>query len=122
MKLQVKPLAMAFVVMSAISTVAIPQALADGHGAMIEKGKKVAEDRKKGNCFGCHMYAGAVLPGNGGPPLVAMKARYPDKAKLRAQIWDPTARNKNAAMPPMGKHGILTEEEIDAVTEWVYSL
>jgi sulfur-oxidizing protein SoxX len=121
MELQVKPLAMAVMVVSAISTVAIPQAFA-GDSAMIEKGKKVAEDRKKGNCFGCHSYAGAVLPGNIGPPLIAMKARYPDKAKLRAQIWDATVKNPHSAMPPFGKHKALTEAEIDAVTEWVYSL
>jgi len=122
MELQVKPLAMAIMVLSAISTVAIPQAVADNHGAMLEKGKKVAEDRKKGNCFACHQYAGAVLPGNIGPPLVAMKARFPDKAKLRAQIWDATAANPNSSMPPFGKYGSLTEEEVDAVTEWAHSL
>lgn len=121
MELQVKPLAMAVVVMAAFSTFAVPQVVA-GDAAMIKKGKMIAEDRKKGNCFGCHAYAGAVLPGNSAPPLVAMKARYPDKAKLRAQIWDPTVKNKYASMPPMGKHGILTEAEIDAVTEWVHSL
>jgi sulfur-oxidizing protein SoxX len=51
-----------------------------------------------------------------------MKARYPDKAKLRAQIWDATVKNPHSAMPPFGKHKALTEAEIDAVTEWVYSL
>lgn len=121
MELRVKPLAMAVMVIAAFSTMTMPHAVA-GDAKLIKKGKEVAENRKKGNCFGCHSYAGAVLPGNGGPPLVAMKARYPDKAKLRAQIWDPTAKNPNAAMPPMGKHGVLTEEEIDAVTEWVHSL
>ena len=121
MELQVKPLAMAVLVMSAFSTVSVPQAFAADE-AMIEKGKEVAEDRKKGNCFTCHQYAGAVLPGNIGPPLVAMKARFPDKAKLRAQIWDATAANPNSSMPPFGKHGALTPEEVDAVTEWAYSL
>jgi len=53
---------------------------------------------------------------------VAMKARYPDKAKLRAQIWDPTAKNPATIMPPFGKHEILTEDEIDAVVEWVWTL
>ena len=122
MELQVKPLAMAVMVMSAISIVAIPHAVADNHGAMVKKGKQIAEDRKKGNCFSCHQYAGAVLPGNIGPPLVAMKARFPDKAKLRAQIWDATAANPNSSMPPFGKHGALTAEEVDAITEWVYTL
>jgi sulfur-oxidizing protein SoxX len=51
-----------------------------------------------------------------------MKARFPDKKVLRAQIWDSTARNPATMMPPFGKHNILTEEQIDAVTEFVYSL
>lgn len=88
----------------------------------IADGKKVAFDRKKGNCLACHMMADGSLPGNIGPPLVAMKARFPDKAKLRAQIWDPTAVNPNTIMPPFGKHGILTEKEVDLITEFVYSL
>ena len=87
-----------------------------------EAGKKIAEDRKKGNCFACHSYEGAHLAGNIGPPLVAMKARFPDKAKLRAQIQDPTASNPHTSMPPFGKYEILSKEEIDNVTEWVYTL
>jgi sulfur-oxidizing protein SoxX len=90
--------------------------------ALVAEGKKIAENRKKGNCFACHDYKGAKLAGNIGPPLVAMKARFPDKAKLRAQIWDPTKRNPNTIMPPFGKHEILSEKEIDAVTEWVWTL
>ena len=89
---------------------------------MIADGKKVSFDRKKGNCLACHMIAGGESPANIGPPLIAMKARYPDKAKLRAQIWDPTAANPNTTMPPFGLHRILTDKEIDLVTEYVYSL
>jgi sulfur-oxidizing protein SoxX len=88
----------------------------------IADGKKVAFDRKKGNCLACHMMADGALPGNIGPPLIAMKARFPDKAKLRAQIWDPTAANPNTIMPPFGKHRILTEKEVDLITEFVYTL
>ncbi len=87
-----------------------------------DTGKKIAEDRKRGNCFTCHSYEGAHLAGNIGPPLVAMKARFPDKAKLHQQIADPTKANPNTVMPPFGKHNILTEEEIDHITEWVYTL
>jgi len=56
------------------------------------------------------------------PPLIAMSARYPDKAKLRAQIWDATAVNPASSMIPFGKHGVLTEQEIDKVTDFVYGL
>lgn len=88
----------------------------------ISDGKKVAFDRKKGNCLACHAIAGGSLPGNIGPPLIAMKARFPDKAKLRAQIWDSTATNPNTIMPPFGKHRILSEKEVDLVTEFIFTL
>jgi sulfur-oxidizing protein SoxX len=88
----------------------------------IADGKKVAFDRKKGNCMTCHIMVGATLAGNIGPPLVAMKARFPDKAKLRSQIWDATAKNPNTMMPPFGLHRILSEKEIDLVTVYIYSL
>ena len=90
--------------------------------ASAEEAKKIAENRKKGNCVSCHAYEGANMPGNAAPPLVAMKARYPDKAKLRAQIADPTKSNPNTIMPPFGKHGILSNKDIDAITEWVHTL
>ena len=61
----------------------------------VQKGKEVAFDRKKGNCLACHAMDDGSLPGNIGPPLVAMKARYPNKADLRAQIWDATVANPN---------------------------
>lgn len=81
----------------------------------------VAIDRKKGNCFICHNIAG-ISSGNVAPPLVSMKARFPDKAKLRAQVWDATALNPNTSMPPFGKHGILNEKEIDQVVEFLLTL
>lgn len=89
---------------------------------MVADGKKVAFDRKKGNCLSCHMIAGGELPGNIGPPLIAMKARFPNKAELRAQIWDSTVKNPNSIMPPFGKHQILSEKEVDLITEFIHSL
>ena len=89
---------------------------------VVEKGKEVAFDRKKGNCLACHAMDDGTLPGNIAPPLVSMKARYPDKAKLHDQIWDATVRNPNTIMPPFGRHRILSEEEIDEVVEYVYTL
>ena len=62
------------------------------------------------------------MPGNIGPPLVAMKARFPSKDRLRAQIYDPTQFNPGSAMPPFGKHKILTEDELNKVVEYVHTL
>lgn len=85
-------------------------------------GKEIAEDRKLGNCLACHFIQGATLTGNIAPPLLAMKARYPDIADLREQIWDSRVNNKNSVMPPFGAHKILTPEQVDRVTEYIHSL
>ena len=82
---------------------------AEGDGASAtEQGKAIAFDRKKGNCLACHQIEGGELPGNIGPPLVAMQARFPDKAKLRAQIWDPTKSNPNSPTKPQLSPPITT--------------
>lgn len=90
--------------------------------SVVDQGKEIAFDRTKGNCLSCHQVDGGELPGNIGPPLVAMQARFPDKAKLRAQIWDSTQANPNSMMPPFGRHKVLTEDEIDKVVEYIYTL
>lgn len=90
--------------------------------SVVDQGKEIAFDRTKGNCLSCHQITGGELPGDIGPPLVAMQARFPDKAKLRAQIWDSTKANPNSIMPPFGRHKILTADEIDKVVEYVYTL
>jgi sulfur-oxidizing protein SoxX len=88
----------------------------------IAKGKELAFDRKKGNCLACHQIEGGSLPGNIGPPLVAMKARFPDFNKLKTQITDARINNPNTIMPPFGPNYILTEQEINLVAEFVYTL
>jgi sulfur-oxidizing protein SoxX len=90
-----------------------------------ETGKDIAFNKSKGNCLACHgmpTVPDAESTGLYGPPLIAMSARYPDKAKLRAQIWDATVANPATTMPPFGKHGVLTEAEIDKVTDYIYGL
>ncbi|OOZ42646.1 sulfur oxidation c-type cytochrome SoxX [Solemya elarraichensis gill symbiont] len=105
----------------AVSLVPV-SSMAEGAKETIAKGKKLAYNRKLGNCLACHMMDDGVSPGDLGPPLVAMKARFPDPAKLRAQLEDPMAANPNTMMPPFGKHKILTADEIDAVIEYLYTL
>jgi sulfur-oxidizing protein SoxX len=110
------------VVVCALGALMIPAAssMAEEAQSAVEQGKELAFDRKKGNCLACHMIASGDLPGNIGPPLVAMAQRYPDKAKLRAQIWDATVANPHSSMPPFGRNLILSEKEIDLVTEFIY--
>ncbi len=62
------------------------------------------------------------LAGNNGPPLLAMKARFPDREVLFQQIWDPTKDDPNSFMPPFGKHGALTKTEINKIMDYLYTL
>lgn len=90
--------------------------------ARLEEGKALAFDRFKGNCLACHYVEGGELTGNYGPPLIAMKIRYPDRETLRAQIWDAAVKNPDTRMPPFGRNHILTEQEIELVTDFIQTL
>jgi len=98
---------------------------ADAQGDLadrIEQGKAITFDRMKGNCLACHFVEGGELTGNYGPPLIAMKVRYPDRDVLRAQISDAAVKNPDTRMPPFGRNRILTEAELDLVTDYIHSL
>ncbi len=94
----------------------------------VVKGWCVAINRRKGNCLACHTMTlnqwpeGLPPGGNIAPPLVAMKQRFPDKEKLRAQIWDATAINPKSVMPPFGKHKLITDEDIDNIVEFLLTI
>ena len=85
-------------------------------------GKELAFDKKKGNCLACHLITGGEQAGNVAPPLIAMKARFPDRAVLHAQISDPRGKNPDSMMPPFGPHGILSEKELDLVVDYIHGL
>jgi sulfur-oxidizing protein SoxX len=85
-------------------------------------GKQIAFDRKKGNCLACHAIDDGEMAGNIGPPLIVIKARFPDRAELKAQIWDATVKNKISIMPPFGKHHILSDTEIEKLIDYLYTL
>jgi sulfur-oxidizing protein SoxX len=89
---------------------------------VLEEGKTLAFTRKDGNCLACHVIEGGQYGGNIGPPLMMMKIRYPDKAVLRAQIWDASVRNAETSMPLFGKYGVLSESDLDKVVEYIHTL
>lgn len=104
------------------STVLPVTAAAEEGATPFSEGQEIAFTRSKGNCLACHMIIDGVSPGNIAPPLIAMKSRYPDKSKLRDQIWDPSVSNQETSMPLFGRHEILSESEIDKLLEYIYSL
>lgn len=96
--------------------------LAEETKTRIQEGKELAFSRSDGNCLACHMIDDGALPGNTAPPMVAMKQRFPDFEVLVNQISNPLERNPSSFMPPFGLHGILTEDEIRKVAEYLYTL
>jgi sulfur-oxidizing protein SoxX len=111
-----RTLALAFVIGA---TVSIPTAGAQSDAA---EGQKLAFDRAKGNCLSCHDIKGGDLPGTIGPALKDIKSRYPDRNDLVAILTDETKRNPQTAMPPFGRNRILTEQEIDAIVDFLQTL
>ncbi|MDQ7090262.1 MAG: sulfur oxidation c-type cytochrome SoxX [Methylococcales bacterium] len=88
----------------------------------INSGKKLAFARNKGNCLACHRIEEGEFPGNIGPELKNIKQRFKSQIQLRQFIWDATAFNSETIMPPFGKHKILTEDEIDRLINYLWTL
>lgn len=89
----------------------------------IEEGKKLAFSRSEGNCLACHMIQGGTAPGNIGPALVAMKLRYPDRQKLFDKIWGVKETQVPYSMMPLfGRNAILSDDEINKIVDYMYTL
>ena len=88
----------------------------------VEQGRNIAFNRKKGNCLACHAIEGGASPGNIGPPLVQIARRFPDRDRLKSQLWDATQFNPNSPMPPFGRHGALSDAEIEKILDFIYTL
>ena len=84
-------------------------------------GELLAFDRGKGNCLTCHDIKGGDAPGNVGPALSDMKKRFPNRAELVAIIADEGKRNPQTVMPPFRRNLILTDQEIEAIVDFLYT-
>jgi sulfur-oxidizing protein SoxX len=98
-----------------------PQVCKDNPTDVVTQGGCIVLNRKKGNCMGCHEIAG-TSSGNIATKMEDMAKRWPDKAKLREQIYDASKANPDTVMPPFGRHQLLTPDEIDKVVEFVLTL
>lgn len=85
-------------------------------------GKKISFQRSKGNCLACHVIEDGEDPGNIGPALVDIQAKFNSKEQLKAIIWDATQFNEHTIMPPFGRNKILNSEQLDLVVDYIWSL
>jgi L-cysteine S-thiosulfotransferase len=104
----------------AAAALALSASLAQAQSGAAD-GQKIAFDRGKGNCLTCHVIKGGDLPGTIGPQLKDLKAKY-DRDELIAIVTDETKRNPQTVMPPFGRNRILTEQEINAVVDFLQTL
>src|ERR1700754_2453182 len=103
-----------------IGTLAAPASVRAQSAAA--EGRKLAFDRGKGNCLTCHVISGGDLPGSIGPELKDIKSKYPDRRDLVAILTDETKRNPQTVMPPFGRNRILTEQELNAIVDFLQTL
>ena len=92
------------------------------HKQDLEKGKKIAFTRSKGNCLACHLIADGELPGNLAPELKNISQRFKNQQQLHQFIWDARVFNSETIMPPFGKNKILSEQEIDDLVDYLWQL
>src|SRR3984893_5201954 len=90
-------------------------------GAAARPGRAGALARRKGNSLTCHDIKGGDAPGNVGPPLADVKSRFPDRKELAGIVFDETKRNPQTVMPPFGRNMILTDGEIEAIVDFLYT-
>jgi len=113
----------------------IPQSLT-GRPGDSENGRKVAIDRKKGNCLACHALPVPEQPFHGriGPDLAGVGSRY-DAGELRLRIANPKFANPDTIMPAFYKADgfhrvlkgfegkpVLTAQEVEDVVAYLVTL
>jgi L-cysteine S-thiosulfotransferase len=116
-----KPILITALALALLIGAAVPSGSARAQSTVTE-GQTLAFDRGKGNCLTCHEIKGGDLPGSIGPALKDIKSKYPDRNELVAILTDETKRNPLTVMPPFGRNRILTEQEINAIVDFLQTL
>ncbi|WP_044410068.1 sulfur oxidation c-type cytochrome SoxX [Thiomicrospira microaerophila] len=106
----------------------------------IAEGKELAFSRSQGNCLACHNIMNAMgqpqgtSPGTIGPALVMPAIRFGTKQNLYDKLWAPEGTFKDAPrageqirvkysmMPYFGAYGILSDDEISKIVDYLWSL
>lgn len=89
------------------------------------KGQKLAFDRSRGGgCLACHVMGPATqeVPGNVGPDLSLIgTAGRPDQYLFNA-VFDARVHNPQTVMPPWGKNGFYSQDEIKDIVAFLKTL
>jgi sulfur oxidation c-type cytochrome SoxX len=86
------------------------------------RGKEIAMNTGRGNCWACHALPGDAQPGSSGPPLIGFKSRGYSDDMVYQFVYDRRAVNPNTVMPPFGAIGNLSDQEVRDVVAYLQSL
>jgi sulfur-oxidizing protein SoxA len=89
------------------------------------KGQKLAFDRSRGGgCLACHVMGptNQEVPGNVGPDLSQIGNAGRSDQFLFNYVFDARVYNPESAMPPWGKHGFYSEDEIRDIVAFLKTL
>jgi len=92
--------------------------------SLVAQGEKIFNNKKSGNCLACHAVNGKDIkdPGVLGPKLMGLS--YWDEKDLTDVVYDIyKARGiSHSAMPPFGRNGWLSDDEIKAVVAYLKTI
>ncbi len=89
------------------------------------KGQKLAFDRSRGGgCLACHVMGTSTqeVPGNVGPDLSEIGKAGRTDQHLFNYVYDARVYNPQTVMPPWGKHGFYSEDEIKDIVAFLKTL
>jgi sulfur oxidation c-type cytochrome SoxX len=86
------------------------------------RGKEIAMNTGRGNCWACHALPGDAQPGSSGPSLIGFKSRGYSDDMVYQFVYDRRAVNPNTVMPPFGAIGNLNDQEVRDVVAFLQSL
>ncbi|HZP98157.1 MAG TPA: sulfur oxidation c-type cytochrome SoxA [Reyranella sp.] len=89
------------------------------------KGQKLAFDRSRGGgCLACHVMGSGTqeVPGNVGPDLSLIGGAGRSDQYLFNYVFDARVYNPQTVMPPWGKHGFYSEDEIKDIVAFLKTL
>lgn len=85
-----------------------------------KRGKQLVADRRRGgSCYACHIMPDADLPGNVGINISSIGVWGRSDEYLFNYIYDPRIFNHSSVMPPWGTHGIFTKDEIKDIVAYL---
>lgn len=87
-----------------------------------ERGKAIAMNTQRGNCWACHALPGDAQPGTAGPSMLGFKARKYSDAYVYEQVFDARINNPFTVMPPFGTFGTLEEQELRDVVAYLQAI